>query len=118
MAGDSLQAARQQQKTRMLEEENRLMEEARKFVAKPLPGSTYAPSFVAQPSERPPLMCVDNVLASELRAKERRSFDEAQKKRIEEQARQREELVQQRENEAEAEYQQRMDTPIEEGGLR
>lgn len=118
MPGESQRLLAKQQQQQKLEEEARLLQQARAFVAKPLPASTYAPSFVAQPSDRPPLQCLDNVLAGEARAKERKAYNEAQRQRVESEAKAREALVAQREAEAEAQYLSRYDVPIEEGGLR
>jgi hypothetical protein len=51
-----------------LTQEEKHEQESRAFSARPLPESTYEPSFVPQPSDREPLLPCENVLHSELRA--------------------------------------------------
>ena len=120
MAGDAQHAARMAARTRQLAEEKRQLEEAASsFHAKPLPPSTFGgPSFVPKPSDRPPLMPLENKLPGDARSKDRKAFDTAQKARVEAEAAQREALVAAREAEAEAEYEKLMETPVAEGGLR
>lgn len=103
-----------------LAEEEDLLARAAAFVAKPLPPTTFEPGFVPHPSERPPLVpLVENVLAAgSQRAEQRKQYDELQKRRLAGEARQREELVKKREAQAEAEYQEQLDVPIDEGGMR
>jgi hypothetical protein len=102
-----------------IQEEQQLLEKARSFIARKLPESTFKPTFVPTPSNRPPLTSVENVCVNtEHRLQERKSFDAAQKERLAQQEVMRIKMVQEREAEAEAEYKRRLETPIEEGGLK
>jgi len=110
----------EQRRAQKLAEEQELLLRAAAFVAKPLPPTTYEPGFVPHPSERPPLVpLVDNVVvAGNERAKQRKVYNDVQKRRVESDAKKREDLVKQREQEADAAYEEQMGVPIEEGGLR
>ena len=90
----------------------------RDFRAMPLPQSTYEPDMIPQPSDRPPVVPDDVHAYNPPRAIERRAYDEANKKRIEEENRIREAVVKEREKLAEDEYLKLMKTPIADGGLR
>jgi hypothetical protein len=90
------------------------------FHALPLPPTTFGgPSFVPQPSDRPPLAPLhDNVVvAGDKRSEARKAFDAATKKRLAAENAAREALVAAREAEAEEQYQALMAKPIEAGGL-
>lgn len=111
---------RKSKATKDVEEEQQLLEKARKFIARKMPESTFKPSFVTTPSDRPPLMSVENVpcKSGEARVQDRKLYDAAQKERLAHQEALRIKMVQDRELEAEKEYKRRMEIPIEEGGLK
>jgi hypothetical protein len=102
-----------------IDEENELLEKANQFIARKLPESTFKPSFVPTPSSRPPLTVMDNILeAGNNRTKERKEYDKIQKQRVMDEEAMRIKMVQEREEQAEADYKRRMQIPIEEGGLK
>jgi len=105
---------------RLEEEKRQLADAASSFHALPLPPTTFAPGFVAQRSERPPLAVVATNIgaAGEKRAADRKAYNAAQMARVEAEAAARVALVAKREAEADAEYKARMEVPVAAGGLK
>lgn len=86
------------------------------FHARPVPKSTYQPTFSVEPSHREPLIPKDVNLQSSLRAIQRKSFDDTVHQHQEEIAKQKELNELKREQELQKELKRLRSKSIEEGG--
>jgi hypothetical protein len=97
-------------------QENNSENHATVFHARPVPKSTYQPSFSVEPSPREPLIPKDINLSTSLRAMQRKSFDDSVHQHQENLMKQKEMNDKQQEIESQKELKRLRSRSIEEGG--
>ena len=89
LKGEALHEYERKREAQRREEEEAAAKAAAEFKARPLPFSTFNPMFEVNPSDAAPTVPIDLKLPGDSRAENRARFEEANARRLAEQARQR-----------------------------